>query len=59
MPPEQSSDAFLKKWLNQDVAYIASEAEKAAYLSLLTGQTSGAMNSLSGSGNNGIRLRGR
>jgi GWxTD domain-containing protein len=31
---EQSSDAFLKKWLNQDVAYITSEAEKAAYLSL-------------------------
>ena len=30
MPLEQSSDAFLKKWLNQDVAYIASEAEKAA-----------------------------
>ena len=34
VPLEQSSDAFLKKWLNQDVAYIASEAEKAAYLSL-------------------------
>jgi GWxTD domain-containing protein len=35
---EQSSDAFLKKWLTQDVAYIASEAEKAAYLSLTSDQ---------------------
>ena len=31
---EQSSDAFLKGWLSQDVAYLVSDAEKAAYLSL-------------------------
>ncbi len=31
---EQSSDAFLKGWLRQDVAYLVSDAEKAAYLSL-------------------------
>jgi GWxTD domain-containing protein len=31
---EQSSDPFLKGWLKQDVAYIASEAEKAAYQNL-------------------------
>ena len=33
-PLEQSSDAFLKGWLRQDVAYLASDAEKAAYLNL-------------------------
>lgn len=33
---EQSSDAFLKAWLRQDVAYLASDAEKAAYVSLVT-----------------------
>ncbi len=33
-PLEQSSDALLKKWLKQDVAYPASEAEKTAYLNL-------------------------
>src|SRR5262245_17786594 len=31
---EQSSNAFLEKWLTQDVAYLASEAEKAAFLNL-------------------------
>jgi GWxTD domain-containing protein len=35
---EQSSDAFLKQWLTQEVAYIASEAEKAAYLNLASDQ---------------------
>jgi len=35
-PLEQSSDLFLKGWLRQDVAYLASDAEKAAYLSLAT-----------------------
>jgi len=34
VPLEQSSDAFLKGWLRQDVAYLASDAEKAAYLNL-------------------------
>lgn len=34
MPLDQSSDAFLKKWLRPDVAYLASDAEKAAYLNL-------------------------
>ena len=33
-PLEQSSDNFLKGWLRQDVAYLASEAEKTAYLNL-------------------------
>lgn len=31
---EQSSDAFLKAWLKQDVVYLASNAEKAAYMNL-------------------------
>jgi GWxTD domain-containing protein len=34
VPLEQSSDAFLKGWLRQDVAYLASDSEKAAYMSL-------------------------
>jgi GWxTD domain-containing protein len=34
VPFDQSSDTFLKGWLRQDVAYLASEAEKAAYLNL-------------------------
>ena len=38
VPLDQSSDAFLKKWRTQDVAYIASEAEKAAYLNLSSDQ---------------------
>ena len=33
---EQSSDAFLKGWLRQDVSYLASDAEKVAYMSLST-----------------------
>ena len=31
---EESSDTFLKAWLWQDVAYLASDAEKTAYLNL-------------------------
>jgi GWxTD domain-containing protein len=34
VPLDQSSDIFLKGWLRQDVAYLASDAEKAAYLNL-------------------------
>ncbi len=33
---EQSSDAFLKRWFRQDVVYLASDAEKAAYMNLTT-----------------------
>ena len=34
VPLEQYSDAFLKGWLTQDVVYLASDAEKAAFLNL-------------------------
>jgi len=36
VPLEQSSDAFLKAWLRQDVVYLASDPEKAAYLNLIS-----------------------
>jgi len=36
VPLDQSSDAFLKKWLEQDVVYIITDEEKASFKRLTT-----------------------